>query len=325
MEWLQQLLDSSTIPLVTAFLLGLLTAISPCPLATNITAIGFISKDIESRHRIFWNGILYTVGRIITYAGIGFILIPILREGASVYAIQKTIGKYGEMAIAPALILIGLFMLFGNKLNIGKFGFSGGGEKLGGRGRAWEVLSPYANFSKMDESNYCPALYCSGGLLCNNIMAIKVLILCTGNSCRSQMTHGFLQSFDEKLIVRSAGTRAAGKLNEGAVEAMAEVGIDISSHTSDPVETYLGEEWDYVITVCGGANESCPMFTGAVKHRLHFGFDDPSHATGTPEFIKSEFCRVRNEIHQKFHKFYTDELMEEPSCPCGVNYFCKCE
>lgn len=134
MEWLQQLLDNSTVPLVTAFLLGLLTAVSPCPLATNITAIGFISKDIESRHRIFWKGILYTVGRIVTYAGIGFILIPILREGASIYAIQKAIGKYGEMVIAPALILIGLFMLFGHKLNLPRFGFISGGEKLSKRG-----------------------------------------------------------------------------------------------------------------------------------------------------------------------------------------------
>lgn len=140
MEWLQQLLDSSTVPLVTAFLLGLLTAISPCPLATNITAIGFISKDIENRHRIFWNGILYTLGRIIAYAGIGFILIPILREGASIYAIQKAIGKYGEMAIAPALILIGLFMLFGSKLNLPKFGFNSGGEKLGKRGGIGALL-----------------------------------------------------------------------------------------------------------------------------------------------------------------------------------------
>lgn len=139
MEWLQQLLDSSTIPLVTAFLLGLLTAVSPCPLATNITAIGFISKDIDSRHLIFWNGILYTIGRIIIYAGVGFILIPILREGASIYAIQKTIGKYGEMIIAPALILIGGFMLFGDKLNLPKFGFSSGGEGLGKRG-SWGAL-----------------------------------------------------------------------------------------------------------------------------------------------------------------------------------------
>lgn len=152
MEWLQQLLDSSTVPLVTAFLLGLLTAVSPCPLATNITAIGFISKDIESRHRIFWNGILYTVGRIITYSGIGFILIPILREGASIYVIQKTIGKYGEMVIAPALILIGLFMLFGNKLNLPRFGFKGGSESLKKRG-GWGALLLGVLFSLA----FCPS------------------------------------------------------------------------------------------------------------------------------------------------------------------------
>lgn len=89
---------------------------------------------------------------------------------------------------------------------------------------------------------------------------------------------------------------------------MAEVEIDISHHTSDPVEMYLGEEWDYVITVCGGANEACPMFTGKVKNRLHIGIDDPSHAIGTPEFIKSEFRRVRDEIKTKMTEFYTTEL-----------------
>lgn len=140
MEFLQSLLENSNIPIVTAFLLGILTAISPCPLATNITAIGYISKDIESRHRIFWGGILYTVGRIITYTALGFILIPILREGASMFAIQKAISKYGEMFIAPTLILIGLFMLFGHKLNLPKFGFSGGGgDKLKSKG-SWGAL-----------------------------------------------------------------------------------------------------------------------------------------------------------------------------------------
>lgn len=128
MEFLQTLLDNSTIPVITAFLLGLLTALSPCPLATNITAIGFISKDIQSRHRIFWNGILYTCGRIITYMAIGLILIPILREGASIFAIQKAIGKYGEMVIAPALIIVGLFLLWGGKLNLPKFGFKGNNQ-----------------------------------------------------------------------------------------------------------------------------------------------------------------------------------------------------
>ncbi len=138
---------------------------------------------------------------------------------------------------------------------------------------------------------------------------MKVLILCTGNSCRSQMAHGFLQSFDPKLTVCSAGTEASGKLNAKAVKAMAEIGIDISHHTSDSVDKYLGEEWDYVITVCGGANESCPAFTGQVKQRLHIGFDDPSHATGTDEFIWSEFIRVRDEIKASFRKFYDDNLM----------------
>ncbi len=148
---------------------------------------------------------------------------------------------------------------------------------------------------------------------------MKVLILCTGNSCRSQMAHGFLQSFDKDLTVCSAGTEASGKLNAGAVKAMAEVGIDISSHTSDSVEKYLGEAWDYVITVCGGANESCPAFLGKVSHRLHIGFDDPSHAQGSPEFVESEFRRVRDEIKQGFFKFYAEEIKGEklPTCSCG--------
>ena len=140
MEFIQSLLESSSIPVVTAFLLGILTAISPCPLATNITAIGYISKDIESKHRIFWGGILYTAGRIITYTALGFILIPILHEGASMFAIQKAVSKYGEMLIAPALILIGLFMLFGNRLNLPKFEFGGSGsEKLKSKG-SWGAL-----------------------------------------------------------------------------------------------------------------------------------------------------------------------------------------
>lgn len=133
---------------------------------------------------------------------------------------------------------------------------------------------------------------------------MKILILCTGNSCRSQMAHGFMQSFDKRLIVRSAGTEASGRLNPGAVEAMKEIGIDISHHTSDSVDLYLGEEWDYVITVCGGANEVCPAFIGKVRNRLHIGFDDPSHAVGCEEFIKSEFRRVRDEIRDEFWMFY---------------------
>lgn len=137
---------------------------------------------------------------------------------------------------------------------------------------------------------------------------MKVIILCTGNSCRSQMAHGFLQSFDSRIKVFSAGTEASGKLNSKAVQVMNEIGIDISNHTSDSVSKYLNEKWDYVITVCGGANESCPTFIGDVKNRVHIGFDDPSHAEGSEEFIMSEFYRVRDEIKVEFHNFYSENI-----------------
>ena len=137
---------------------------------------------------------------------------------------------------------------------------------------------------------------------------MKVLILCTGNSCRSQMSHGFLQSFDPELEVFSAGTKPAEKVNPLAVKAMQENGIDISGHTPQNVEGYLKESWDYVITVCGGANESCPAFVGKVKHRIHIGFDDPSNAIGSEEFVMAEFRRVRDEIKDRFKQFYNDNL-----------------
>ena len=137
---------------------------------------------------------------------------------------------------------------------------------------------------------------------------MRILILCTGNSCRSQMAHGFLQSFDKSLTVCSAGTNASGKINEKAIEVMKEAGIDISRHTSDSVELYLNDEWDYVITVCEDANEACPVFPGKVKHRLHMGFDDPAKVTGTDEHVRSEFRRVRDEIREGFRKFYVENI-----------------
>lgn len=134
MDFLQNLLDNSNIPVITAFLLGLLTAISPCPLATNITAIGFISKDIGNRNKIFLGGLLYTLGRVVAYTVLGVILISILKEGSSMFSLQKGISKYGEILIAPVLIFVGVFMLFVDRLNLPKFGFSGTGkaEKLKG-------------------------------------------------------------------------------------------------------------------------------------------------------------------------------------------------
>jgi arsenate reductase len=89
---------------------------------------------------------------------------------------------------------------------------------------------------------------------------------------------------------------------------MAEAGVDISQHTSDSVEKYLDQTWDYVITVCGGANENCPVFTGEVKNRIHIGFDDPSEATGSPEFIHSEYVRVRDEIKKSFYELFNTQL-----------------
>ena len=102
---------------------------------------------------------------------------------------------------------------------------------------------------------------------------MKILILCTGNSCRSQMAHGFLQSFDKRLQVFSAGTEPATRINPTAKKVMMEAGVDISHHTPKNVGQYLNEEWDYVITVCDDANETCPVFPGKVRHRLHIGFD----------------------------------------------------
>lgn len=134
MDWLQTLLDNSSTPLLTAFLLGLLTALSPCPLATNIAAISFIGKDIEDRRKIFRNGLLYTLGRIISYSVLGIMLIMILKEGSSMFGVQKTIGTWGELVIGPLLIAISVFMLWGEKLNLPKFGFNGNAEGLAKRG-----------------------------------------------------------------------------------------------------------------------------------------------------------------------------------------------
>jgi arsenate reductase len=118
------------------------------------------------------------------------------------------------------------------------------------------------------------------------------------------MAHGILQSLDDTIEVCSAGTHPAEQVNPNAIAVMREIGIDISEHTPTDVRQYINQEWDYVITVCGNANETCPIFAGKVKHRLHIGFDDPSDVTGTPDFIKNEFRRVRNNIKMKFYDFY---------------------
>ncbi|MCF2738440.1 aromatic aminobenezylarsenical efflux permease ArsG family transporter [Bacteroides caecigallinarum] len=140
MDWFQNLLDNSSTPVLTAFLLGLLTAISPCPLATNIAAVGFIGRNIENRRRVFINGLLYTLCRVLSYTLLGVVLIMILKEGSSMFGIQKTIGTWGELLIGPMLLIIGLFMLWGDRLNLPKFGFNGNTEGLARKGGAGALL-----------------------------------------------------------------------------------------------------------------------------------------------------------------------------------------
>lgn len=137
---------------------------------------------------------------------------------------------------------------------------------------------------------------------------MRILILCTGNSCRSQMAHGFLRSFDSRLDVYSAGTNPSTVVNARAVQVMSEEGIDISHEKPKSVDIYLNESWDYVITVCDDANETCPFFPGKVEHRLHLGFEDPSHATGTDEYIMGEFRRVRDLIKSEFLHLFNAQL-----------------
>ena len=133
---------------------------------------------------------------------------------------------------------------------------------------------------------------------------MKILIICTGNTCRSQMAEGFLRSIDPELEVYSAGTFAESVVNPFAVKAMAEAGVDISNQQPEPVAQYINQAFDYVITVCDGAHEACPVFTGDVKYRLHIGFDDPASAKGTEEEVMPVYRRIRDEIRDSFYKFF---------------------
>ena len=142
-------------------------------------------------------------------------------------------------------------------------------------------------------------------------MKKKILILCTGNSCRSQMAEGFLKSFDKNLEVFSAGTKPAEKVNPFAIKAMKEVGIDISNGVAENVDKYLSQSFDYVITVCDNAKETCPVFIGNVKNSLHIGFDDPADAVGTEEEVMPVYRRVRDEIKKDFYEFYKSNLKDK--------------
>ena len=139
-------------------------------------------------------------------------------------------------------------------------------------------------------------------------MAVKrVLFLCTGNSCRSQMADGIINhDFAGRIEAFSAGTEPHG-LNPKAVQVLAEIGIDISGDSSDHLSQYEGQSFDYVITLCGDANEKCPLFFGGVQ-RTHIGFDDPPKATGTEEDVLNVYRRVRDEIREQLSDFFRQEL-----------------
>jgi arsenate reductase (thioredoxin) len=139
---------------------------------------------------------------------------------------------------------------------------------------------------------------------------MKILILCTGNSCRSQMAEGFFKSFDSKLEVHSAGTEPSNQVHPKAVQVMKEVNVDLGKNHPKNVNQFLDQSFDYVITVCDHAKETCPVFLGDVKHQLHIGFEDPAEATGTEEEILKVFRKIRDQIKYQSYKFYLQNIKE---------------
>jgi arsenate reductase (thioredoxin) len=139
-------------------------------------------------------------------------------------------------------------------------------------------------------------------------MKPTILILCTGNSCRSHLAEGILrQALGDRYNVASAGSKPAGYVHPLGIKAMAEIGIDISAHTSKHMDEFLTQNVETVITVCGNADQACPMFPGQLN-RHHWGFDDPAHATGSEEEIMNVFRRVRDEIKRVFDAYAAGRL-----------------
>ncbi|OFX32335.1 MAG: protein tyrosine phosphatase [Bacteroidetes bacterium GWA2_32_17] len=137
---------------------------------------------------------------------------------------------------------------------------------------------------------------------------MRILILCTGNSCRSQMAEGIMRNLDSKMEVFSAGTHPEKQVNKYAVKVMSEIGIDISQHYPKLVDDFVSQSFDYVITVCDNAKEACPVFIGKVGKREHIGFEDPADATGTDDEKLIVYRKIRDQIKNKFTKFYKEEM-----------------
>ncbi len=140
---------------------------------------------------------------------------------------------------------------------------------------------------------------------------MRILVLCTGNSCRSQMAHGFLNHFNKEMEVYSAGVHPAYRVMPESIEVMAEKNIDISDHVPEHVYDYMNDPFDYVITVCDHANETCPIFSGEVKHRLHIPFPDPIHAKGGFKKRLKTYREVRDAIEERFYKLYKEKIEPE--------------
>lgn len=142
---------------------------------------------------------------------------------------------------------------------------------------------------------------------------MKILVLCTGNTCRSQMAEGFLKSFDQSLQVYSAGTHPGSEVHPKTIRVMREENIDLSKNSPSSVEDFINEDFDHVITVCDGAKENCPIFSGKVKNRLHIGFEDPAKINGSDDYILSEYRRIRDEIKREFKTFYNKQIKNSDS------------
>ena len=140
---------------------------------------------------------------------------------------------------------------------------------------------------------------------------MRILILCTGNSCRSQMAEALLRSFDDRLEVYSAGTFPSNEVHPKANQVMAEIFINIGDYMPKDVKKYIDQSFDYVITVCGNAKETCPVFMGDVKERRHIGFEDPAEAEGTEEEVIKVFREVRDLIKKDFYYFYLNEIKDK--------------
>lgn len=156
---------------------------------------------------------------------------------------------------------------------------------------------------------------------------MKILILGTGDSCQSRMAHGWLQSFDPHILVSLAGTGAIAPPDEMAVAVMAEAGIDIRDDATGPVQRYLNQPWDYLITVCSEARDACPVFTGKVRHHIHIACEDPALASADANRVQDEYRRIRDQIRKEFYDFYVDTVLDGKGerCRCGAHAYCRCD